>query len=198
MIPRKPGRQASKQGTSFCMHQSFFSPVHTRISLSFQHHFTRRSIFGFAPSPGLEEINKDFLRFLPFGADESDVAATVSRNRMHCCPQQVKREMERRLVKPSQSQTRPTSSSLEACERVPISVVRLVILLLTDPLIGHSDLVCSTRGMDPTFRSRRGRCWTLVGRRRLVNGLMDGRDLPFLRLPIPHDVPQAFVAGLDA
>jgi hypothetical protein len=25
-----------------------------------------------------------------------------------------------------------------------------------------------------------------------------GTHSPFLRLPIPHDVPQAFVAGLDA
>jgi hypothetical protein len=91
MIPRKPGRQTSKQGTSFCMHH-FSIAVHTRISLFFQHKITRRSIFDSASFLELKQINKDCLRFLPFGADEPDVPAAVSRNRMCCCPQQVRGE----------------------------------------------------------------------------------------------------------
>jgi hypothetical protein len=76
------------------------------------------------------------------------------------------------VLKPSRSQTRPTSSSQAVCARVPISVVRLVVLLLTSSLLDPC-LLASRRCMGPTFRSRRGRCvWRcqLACDRRLNSG----------------------------
>jgi hypothetical protein len=59
---------------------------------------------------------------------------------------------------PSQSQTRPTNSSPAACGRVPICVARLGILLLPNLPTALFDLASWWWCMDPTFRSRRGRC----------------------------------------